>query len=124
MGTTPFFFEETTGWSRVYRLELEKEGYEPLKVTLEQDNLQWRHACPAVCLCPPTLGLSLTGCLFSYGLGDEYNFVLTPMDAPYGPEPPAPPADGGTEAGPGSQPADAPKKSDEVVPPEERAVPF
>lgn len=80
MGKTPFFLEETTGWSKTYRLELEKEGFEPVAVTLEQNSLQWRYACPAACLCPPTLGLSLTGCLFSYGLADEYEFALVPLD--------------------------------------------
>jgi len=80
MGTTPFFLEETTGWNKVYRLELEKEGYEPTKIAINQDDLQLRYACPAVCLVPFTFGLSLIGCAWSYGLADEYHFVLVPLD--------------------------------------------
>lgn len=119
MGQTPFFFEETTGWSKVYLLELEKEGFEPFKQTLEQDDLKLRYACPAVCLCPMTGGLSLGGCLFSYGLADDHTFVLIPQDAPgrmpdqpsTSPQPPdSPPADV-----PRSPPT-APTPSDEVVP--------
>jgi hypothetical protein len=118
VGVTPLFFEETTGWNKVYRLELEKEGYEPQVEKLEQDDLQWKSACPAACLCPPTLGLSLTGCLFSYGLADEYNFVMVPLDDSVKPLPEAPP--GKPEEGgpaPGSPPADVPKKDDAPVVP-------
>ncbi|MEW5848188.1 MAG: PEGA domain-containing protein [Myxococcota bacterium] len=121
MGETPFFFEETTGWSKVYRLELEKEGYEPFIQTLHQDDLKLRYACPAVCLAPLTLGLSCTGCLFSYGLEDEYVFVLAPLDG----LPPTPP--GGTQ-GPEeapSPPGDVPPRAPEVKKEEEtEVVPF
>lgn len=128
VGDTPLFYEETTGWSKTYRLELEKEGFEPRLEKLEQDDLMWKYACPAVCFCPFTLGLSLTGCLFSYGLADEYNFVMVPLDD--SPRPPGgglAPGDGekkdGTEKKPGEgdspPPADVPKKDEKdpgVVP--------
>lgn len=121
VGETPFFFEETTGWSKTYRLELEKEGYEPLAVKLEQDDLQLRYACPAVCLCPPTLGLSLTGCLFSYGLADEYNFVMVPLDdSPHRPAQDSSP-DGGPPAS-GPPPADVPRQDGKE--PDKTVIPF
>ncbi|MBI5496513.1 MAG: PEGA domain-containing protein [Deltaproteobacteria bacterium] len=120
VGTTPFFFEETTGWSKVYRLELELDGYEPRVEKLEQDDLQWKYACPAACLCVPTLGISLTGCLFSYGLADEYNFVMVPLDDSVRPPAPAPAPDSkGAAPDAGPPPADVPKKEDDrpvVVP--------
>ncbi len=132
VGDTPLFYEETTGWSKTYRLELEKEGYEPRLEKLEQDDLMWKYACPAVCFCPFTLGLSLTGCLFSYGLADEYNFVLVPQDDS------ARPSGlglGGSDGdkdgssgklpkeGPESQPGDVPKK-DEKDGKDNGVVPF
>jgi hypothetical protein len=120
MGQTPFFFEETTGWSKVYRLELHKDGYEPFATPLEQNSLQFKHACPAVCLGPLTGGLSLAGCMFSYGLADEYNFVMTPLD------------DGQRFPVPDPVPGDLPPpepglpspSSEPVAPPKQDVLPF
>lgn len=129
VGETPFFFEETTGWSKTYKLELEKDGFESRAEKLEQNVIQWRYACPAVCLCAPTLGLSLTGLLYSFSLGNEYNYVLVPLDDSARPEKKDPikpddPASGQKDAQKANPPADAPRKKNPEEDDTPAVVPF
>ena len=81
-GVTPLMFEEATGFGRRYELELELDGYQGEKLSLQQE--EWWHTCfwPSLCLMPFTLGVSGVGILFSRSLRDDYHYMLRRLPEP------------------------------------------
>lgn len=76
-GRTPFIFLDQHGAGRDYVVTIEKSGYDPLKVTIQQE---WNSSCVVGSIVGGVLllGIPLIGLLFCHQLKNAYAFPLDP----------------------------------------------
>jgi|GEM_PF-1195531 len=78
MGQTPVTLDEKSGFFESHNVEIELEGYRPIQTQMEQSEIIWGVAGPALCAAPFTAGISLIGCCWSTEYGERYTYEMSP----------------------------------------------
>jgi hypothetical protein len=111
IGETPLTWVESTGWERVYELEVRKPGHRTVRRRVRQT--EWSYAivgagacCSALLGTPLTIvgGLPLVSIFWARQLPDELRVTLRPLEGPAAAEPDGAAGDGGAEAAPAPAP--------------------